>query len=74
MEISIGDYENSQEVVYFRRNVTKVVDKVTALRDAMNMFLGRVNHTGGDNGTEAGNGQSDHNSAEGIPRSSKEEG
>lgn len=73
--MSIGDEENYEAAnLYFRRNVTKVVDKVEALRDAMNMFLDRVNHTGDDDGTQASNGQSGHGSAQGVSGSSKEEG
>jgi hypothetical protein len=74
MEISIGDYENSQDNVYFRRNVTKLVVKVEVLRSSLDRFLKRVNHTGDNDGTQADNGQSDHDSIESVPGSSKEEG
>ena len=43
IELAISDYEN--ENMYFRKNVTKVMDKAKALHDALGMFLGRVSHT-----------------------------
>lgn len=36
--------------VYFKRNVKKVQDKVAALRNALDLFLMGVSHTGEDNG------------------------
>lgn len=49
--MSIGNDENEEAAsVYFRRNVLKVYDKVRAVRDALDMFLKGVSHTGDHDG------------------------
>lgn len=73
IEISISDYEDAEEHMYFRRNVTKVIDKVEALRDGLNMFLYRVTHTGDDD-AQARAGQFDNDSTQGVYGTVKEKG
>lgn len=56
--------DDDPAAVYFKRNVKKVHDKVAALRNALDMFLKGVTHTGDGDGQPQAN--DDKSSDQGV--------